>query len=95
MTDLEHLVEQAVRRILAENDVPKRIGPELIAQRYDISERLAGEWIRAMKAAGVVASIGNVAVAKLSACDAWVVSGGKEKRRERKRSLRAVDGGAA
>lgn len=60
---------------------PKYIKPTELAERYGITPRLAGEWIRRMIAAGVIAKIGNCPVGRLSACDEWLASGGKTTRR--------------
>lgn len=60
-----------------ELDPPRRIDEAELATRYGIKPRLAAEWIAKMKAAGVIAKIGRIRMARLSACDAWVAAGGK------------------
>lgn len=64
-------------------DPPRHLKPAELASRYGITPRLAGEWIRRMIAAGVVAKIGNLPVGRLSVCDDWVASGGKQLKRSR------------
>jgi hypothetical protein len=65
-------------------DPPRRLKPEDLADRYGISRRVAGEWIRAMVAAGIARKLGRWPMGRLSACDAWVASGGESpKRRHR------------
>ena len=58
------------------SDAPQRIRAVAVAKRLDITPRLAGEWIRAMVAAGVLKKIRAVSVGRWSAIDAWVESGG-------------------
>ena len=62
-------------------DPPQRLRDVDIAERYKITPRLGGEWIRRMIAAGVVAKMGRLPVGRLSACDQWVASGGQSKKR--------------
>ncbi len=64
-------------------DPPKHLRPDDLAQRYGITPRLAGEWIRRMIAAGIVRKIGKLPVGRLSVCDEWVASGGTSLRRSR------------
>lgn len=63
---------------------PRHLKPAELAERYGLTTRLAGEWIRRMLAAGVIAKLGNLPVGRLSACDEWVASGGKALRRSRR-----------
>jgi hypothetical protein len=67
------------------HDPPRRVRPGDVAARYGITERLAGEWIRRAKAAGVVTTLGRVSVVRWSALDAWVASGGAAAPRSRGR----------
>jgi hypothetical protein len=87
VTDLEQLIEIAVRRAIdgrLDSDPPKHITPELIAARCGIKERTAGEWIRQMIAEGVLKKHGRFPMGRLSAVDAWIageLDAGKKRRR--------------
>ena len=61
-------------------DVPRQLTPKLIAERYSTSERLAGDLLRRMKADGVVRKIGKFLFGKLSACDAWIITGAPQRK---------------
>ncbi len=61
----------------AKGDAPSVKRPGLVADRYDITPRLAGDWLRAMRVAGVVRKLGGMHVGRWSAIDAWVESGGQ------------------
>jgi hypothetical protein len=61
----------------AEPDVPQRIQPGPLAERYKVSPRTGGEWIRAMLAQGVLRKVRSIIVGRWSAIDAWVEAGGK------------------
>jgi hypothetical protein len=58
-------------------DPPRRLCPDELAARYGITPRLAGEWIRAMVAAGVVRKLGRWPMGRLSVVDEWVDNGGE------------------
>ena len=59
------------------NDPPRRLVPDDLATRYGVTPRTAGEWIRAMVAAGVAKKLGRWPMARLSTADEWVASGGE------------------
>ena len=65
----------------AELDPPQRLRDVDFAERYKITPRLGGEWIRRMIAAGVITKMGRVPVGRLSACDTFVASGGLSPKR--------------
>lgn len=58
-------------------DTPQRIRAKLVATRYTITERLAGDWIRGALAAGAIKKLRGVIVGRWSALDAWVAAGGE------------------
>ena len=58
------------------DDAPRRVRSGDLKARYKITDRLAGDWLRAMCAANVVRKLRGVFVARWSAIDAWVESGG-------------------
>lgn len=60
-------------------EAPRRLRPVDLAERHSITERTAGEWLRAMVAAGVVKKLGRIIVGRLSATDFWVENGGAVK----------------
>lgn len=56
-------------------EAPVRIRDIAVASRYDISRRVAAEWLRRLHAAGIVAKVGRQFFARWSAVDAWVMAG--------------------
>jgi hypothetical protein len=57
-------------------DAPQRLKARDVAARYQVSERLAGEWIRAAVAAGTVRKMRRLVIGRWSQLDAWVAAGG-------------------
>lgn len=62
---------------VAPPDVVSRKRPPEGAQRWNVSERTAGEWFRRMVALGIMKRVGKILVGKWSEMDAWVAAGGK------------------
>lgn len=58
-------------------DTPSRKRAADLARRYGVCERTARDYLRGMKAAGVVAKIRNVLIGRWSVMDAWLEAGGK------------------
>jgi hypothetical protein len=65
-------------------DIPRRIRDCDVAERYGISRRLGGEWLRAAVAAGVLRKAKRVTVGRWSALDTYVANGGQVEKRGRR-----------
>lgn len=72
----------------SEADAPLRIRAVDIRKRFgretQISEHTAGDWLRAMVAAGVLKKLRGITVGRWSEVDAWVASGGQVEKRGRR-----------
>lgn len=66
-----------------DEDGPRSFRPSDIARRYLISDRLAGDWLRAMVADGTLRKLRGTKVGRWSKVDAWVESGGESRRGRR------------
>ncbi len=71
-----------------DTESPQRIRDRDLEQRYHVSRRTGGEWLRAMLAAGVIKKVRKVFVARWSTIDAWVEGGGQMPATTRRRGAR-------
>jgi hypothetical protein len=69
----------------AHADAPARKRDADIAERYRVSKRTGGEWLRRAVAAGVLRKLGGITVGRWSEMDAWVAAGGQVPERKRRR----------
>jgi hypothetical protein len=61
----------------------RRMRARAIGERYEVSERTGGEWLRAMVAAGVLRKVRAITVGTWAAVDGWLANGGQVPQRRR------------